>query len=155
MRVIGGLKVSHPRLTFAPWFLHNRFTEATLGIAFDSSTAFKLPNGAERSPDASWIRRERWDNLNTEQRRKFPPLCPDFVVELRSETDSLKTLQDKMQEYLDNGAKLGWLIDPKTQQVGIYRLGRELEVLQSPEILSGEDVLPGFGLTLKSIFSST
>lgn len=130
-------------------------SQNNLGIAFDSSTAFKLPNGAERSPDASWIRRERWDSLNTEQKRRFPPLCPDFVVELRSETDSLKTLQDKMQEYLNNGARLGWLIDPKTQTVEIYRLGREVEILQSPEILSGEDVLPDFVLTLKSIFSST
>lgn len=130
-------------------------SQNNLGIAFDSSTAFKLPNGAERSPDASWVRRERWDSLNTEQKRKFPPLCPDFVVELRSETDVLKTLQDKMQEYLENGVRLGWLIDPKTQTVEIYRLGREVEILQSPEILSGEDVLPGFVLTLKSIFSST
>lgn len=93
--------------------------------------------------------------MSADQKRKFPPLCPDFVVELRSETDALKTLQDKMQEYLDNGARLGWLIDPKTQTVESYRLGREVEILQSPEILSGEDVLLGFGLTLKSIFSST
>jgi len=125
-----------------------------LGIAFDSSTCFKLPNGAERSPDASWVRREKWNNLTDEQKRKFPPLCPDFVLELRSETDALKPLQEKMSEYLDNGASLGWLIDPKTKQVTIYRLGKAVEILNNPEKLSGEDILPGFILNLKPIFSS-
>ena len=123
-----------------------------LGIAFDSSTGFKLPNGAERAPDASWIKCDRWNSLNSEQKRKFPPLCPDFVIELRSETDSIKTLQSKMQEYIDNGAKLGWLIDPKTQTVEIYRLAKQLEILQNPATLSGEDVLPNFVLNLSSIF---
>ena len=123
-----------------------------LGIAFDSSTGFKLPNGAERAPDTSWIKRDRWNSLNSEQKRKFPPLCPDFVIELRSETDSIKTLQSKMQEYIDNGAKLGWLIDPKTQKVEIYRLGKQVEILQNPATLSGEDVLPGFILNLSSVF---
>lgn len=122
-----------------------------LGIAFDSSTGFKLPNGAERAPDASWVQRKRWDALSAEQKRKFPPLCPDFVVELRSETDSIKTLQEKMQEYMDNGARLSWLID-KTQQVEIYRIGREVETLQKPGTLSGEDVLLSFVLNLKPIF---
>lgn len=126
-----------------------------LGIAFDSSTAFKLPNGAERSPDASWVQKDKWDSLSAEQKRKFPPLSPDFVIELRSETDSLQTLQDKMQEYMDNGARLSWLIDPKTQQVEIYRLKRKVEILQSPATLLGEDVLPGFVLNLKPIFSTT
>ncbi len=125
-----------------------------LGIAFDSSTAFKLPNGAERSPDASWVQREKWDNLSAEQKRKFPPLCPDFVIELRSETDSLQTLQDKMQEYMDNGARLSLLIDPQTQQVEIHRLEREVEILESPEALSGENVLPGFVLNLQQLFCS-
>ncbi|WP_009632116.1 Uma2 family endonuclease [Synechocystis sp. PCC 7509] len=123
-----------------------------LGIAFDSSTGFKLPNGAERSPDASWIKRDFWDSLNAEQKRNFPPLCPDFVIELRSQTDSIKTLQLKMLEYIDNGAKVGWLIDPKTQKVEIYRLGKQVEILQNPGTLSGEDVLPGFVLKLSSIF---
>jgi Uma2 family endonuclease len=123
-----------------------------LGIAFDSSTGFKLPNGAERSPDASWVKRDRWNSLNTEQKRNFPPSCPDFVIELRSETDSIKTLQLKMQEYIDNGAKLGWLIDPKTQKVEIYRFGKQVEIIQNPGTLSGEDVLPGFVLNLSSIF---
>ena len=123
-----------------------------LGIAFDSSTGFKLPNGAERAPDASWIKCDRWNSLNSEQKRKFPPLCPDFVIELRSETDSIKTLQLKMQEYIDNGAKLGWLIDPKTQKVEIYRLEKQVEILQNHATLSGEDVLPGFVLNLSPIF---
>ena len=123
-----------------------------LGIAFDSSTGFKLPNGAERAPDASWIKCDRWNSLNTEQKRKFPPLCPDFVIELRSETDSIKTLQLKMLEYMDNGAKLGWLIDPKTQKVEIYRLEKQVEILQNHATLSGEDVLPGFVLNLSPIF---
>lgn len=122
------------------------------GIAFDSSTGFRLPNGADRSPDVAWVRRDRWDALTPEQKRKFPPLCPDFVIELRSESDSLQTLQAKMREYIENGALLGWLIDPKSQQVEIYRPEQPVEVLQKPETLSGEAVLPGFVLDLKPIF---
>ena len=117
-----------------------------LGIAFDSSTCFKMPKGGNRSPDASWVKRERWEALTPEERRKFPPLCPDFVVELRSPTDSIKEMREKMEEYLENGALLGWLIDPERQIVEIYRPGREVEILQSPSTLSGEDVLPGFVL---------
>ncbi len=124
-----------------------------LGVAFDSSTAFRLPNGAERSPDASWVRQARWDALTPEQQDTFPPLCPDFVVELRSRTDSLEELRAKMREYLNNGLQLGWLIDPKTRQVEIYLRDRPIEVLQSPTTLSGEDVLPGFVLDLQLIFS--
>jgi Uma2 family endonuclease len=122
-----------------------------LGIAFDSNGGFKLSNGADRAPDASWIKIERWNALTSEQRQKFLPLCPDFVVELRSPTDSLKTTQEKMQEYIDNGARLGWLIDQKNQRVEIYRQGQDVEILQSPASLSGEDVLPGFVLDLKGI----
>ena len=124
----------------------------TLGEAFDSSTGFELPNGANRSPDASWVRKERWESLTSEQRRGFAPLCPDFVVELRSETDSLKDLREKMQEYMGNGAQLGWLIDPKNKQVEVYRVGQVVEVLENPSTLSGEEVLPGFTLTLKRIW---
>ena len=98
-----------------------------------------------------WVRLERWEALTPEQRRKFPPLAPDLVVELRSATDELKPLQNKMQEYRDNGVRLGWLIDPQNQQVEIYRLGREVEVLQFPTSLSGEDVMPGFELDLAQI----
>ena len=123
-----------------------------LGKAFDSSGGFKLPNGADRSPDASWIESERWDSLTSEQREKFIPLCPDFVVELRSASDRLKTLQDKMKEYRDNGAKLGWLIDPKNKQIEIYRPNQEVEIKENPQSLSGENVLPGFVLDLTVIW---
>lgn len=131
--------------------LWNRQTQ--LGVTFDSSTGFKLPNGAERSPDASWVRGDRWDALTPEQRRKFPPLAPDFVVELRSASDDLDSLQAKMQEYIDNGVQLGWLINPQDQQVEIYRPGRSVEILQSPQSLSGEDVLTGFTLDLSRILN--
>ena len=124
-----------------------------LGKGFDSSSGFKLPNGANRSPDASWVKQERWEALNQEQKRKFIPLCPDFVVELRSPTDSLKQTQAKMQEYIDNGARLGWLIDAKTRRVEIYRPNQDVEILENPLALSGEDVLPGFVLDISSIFS--
>jgi len=121
------------------------------GEAFDSSTMFQLPNGAFRSPDAAWIALERWQALTPEERKTFPPICPDFVVELRSESDTLKSLQEKMQEYMKNGARLGWLIDPQGKRVEIYRQGKELEVLFSPSQLFGEDVLPGLILDLSGI----
>lgn len=124
-----------------------------LGEAFDSSTGFELPNGANRSPDASWVRKDRWEALTLEQRKGFAPLCPDFVVELRSETDSLKDLREKMQEYMDNGAQLGWLIDPKNKRVEVYRAGQVVEVLENPSTLSGEAIVPGFVLTLKRIWA--
>ncbi|MBN3963070.1 Uma2 family endonuclease [Nostoc sp. NMS8] len=123
-----------------------------LGIAFDSSTGFKLPNGADRSPDASWLRLERWNALTQEQQTKFIPLSPDFVVELLSPSDSLKIAQEKMREYIDNGVRLGWLINRKSRQVEIYRQGQEIEVLESPVSLSGEDVLQGFVLKLEVIW---
>jgi Uma2 family endonuclease len=122
------------------------------GIAFDSSTGFKLPNGADRSPDASWIKLERWDALSDEEKRKFPPICPDFVIELLSPSDSLKTTQEKMKEYIDNGVRLGILINRKPRQVEIYRPGKEVEVLDSPATVSGEDVLKGFVLNLGMIW---
>lgn len=140
---------SNAGLTAQLWVWNS---QSNLGIAFDSSGGFKLPNGANRSPDASWVKRERWKALTPEQRQKFPPLCPDFVVELLSPSDSLKTTQEKMQEYIDNGARLGWLINRKTRQVEIYRPGRDVEVLDSPDRLSGEDVLSGFVLKLESIW---
>ena len=121
------------------------------GIAFDSSTGFKLPNGADRSPDAAWVRQERINALNPDP-DKFLPLAPDFVVELMSATDRLETTQAKMKEYRDNGVRLGWLIDPQTQSVEIYRQGKDVEVLRSASTLSGEDVLPGFILNLQDIF---
>ncbi|MBD2691279.1 Uma2 family endonuclease [Anabaena catenula] len=122
------------------------------GIAFDSSTCFKLPNGADRSPDASWIKLERWNALTDEEKQKFPPICPDFVIELLSPSDSLKTTQEKMKEYIDNGVRLGILINRKSRQVEIYRPGKEVEVLESPATVSGEDVLNGFVLNLGMIW---
>jgi Uma2 family endonuclease len=130
------------------WNRQNR-----LGKAFNSSTGFKLPNGATRSPDASWIKMERWDILTPQQRKKFPPLCPDFAVELVSESDDLEDTQAKMREYIENGLRLGWLINPIDKQVEIYRPNQAVEVLQSPKSLSGEDVLPGFVLNLDSVFA--
>lgn len=119
-----------------------------LGEVFSSSTVFSLPNGGDRSPDAAWVRLDRWNALTPEQRKKFPPICPDFVIELRSESDRLQPLQSKMQEYLDSGLKLGWLINPQDQTVEIYRAQAELEILSFPAILSGEDALPGFSLEI-------
>jgi Uma2 family endonuclease len=123
-----------------------------LGVLFDSSTCFKLPNGANRSPDVSWIRNERWDTLTIEEQEKFPPIAPDFVLELMSPTDSLRETQGKMQEYISNGVKLGWLINRKLRQVEIYRLGKAVEVLENPTEISGEDILPGFSLDLEIIW---
>ena len=128
----------------------NRQTK--LGEVFDSSTGYKLPNGANRSPDVSWIRQDRWDSLTSEQKQKFIPLAPDFVLELMSPNDYLINTQVKMKEYLDNGVKLGWLINPEAKQVEIYRLGQDVESLNSPQSLSGEDILPGFTLDLANIF---
>lgn len=121
------------------------------GIAFDSSTMFKLPSGAFRSPDAAWIPLERWNSLTPEEQDSFPPICPDFVIELRSPSDTLSQLQEKMREYIANGVRLGWLIDPRNQQVEIYRPGRETEIVTRPDRLFGEDVLSGFVLELTGI----
>ncbi len=126
------------------------------GEAFDSSTVFVLPNGARRSPDVSWIRLERWNALTLKQRQGFPPIAPDFVIELVSPSDlknqRYEDLQVKMQEYLDNGVKLGWLIEPEAKTVEIYRLGQPVEILNNPQTLSGEDVLPELILDLSEIF---
>ncbi|GAB4133819.1 MAG: Uma2 family endonuclease [Cyanobacteria bacterium J069] len=128
--------------------------DAKLGVAFDSSTGFRLPNGATRSPDAAWVRQERWEALSPEDRKRFPPLCPDFVIELCSESDDWPVLQAKMREYVENGLILGWLIDPKARLVEIYRQGASVKALTSPTELSGEDVLPGFVLDLSRILFS-
>jgi Uma2 family endonuclease len=123
-----------------------------LGKSFDSSTGFKLPNGAERSPDASWVKMERWNVLTQVEKERFAPLCPDFVVELMSPNDSAEKARAKMREYMDNGARLGWLINRQQQQVEIYHPNREVEILSSPQTLSGEDILPGFVLDLAEIW---
>ena len=131
--------------------LENWSEAAGLGETFDSSTLFTLPNGAVRSPDACWIEKSRWEAVGEDEQDDLLVICPDFVAELRSKTDRLSAVQKKMREYLDNGARLGWLIDPKSQRVEIYRLGREVEILDTPASLSGEDVLPGFTLDLTGI----
>lgn len=136
-------------LTAQLWYWNQ---QKRLGVSFDSSTGFKLQNGAARSPDAAWVKRERWDTLTSEQKRKFAPLCPDFVVELCSPSDNFNSVQKKMQEYLENGAKLGWLIIPGTRRVEIYRPEQPVEILETPTSLSGESILPEFILGLQSIF---
>lgn len=122
------------------------------GKSFDSSTGFKLPDGADRSPDLAWVKLERWQALTDEQRRKFPPLCPDFVVEIRSATDSLAKLKEKVREYMDNGAQLGWLIDPLERKVYIYRPQTAVECLDDPERVSGEPLLSGFTLEMHEVW---
>lgn len=134
-----GVRNSEINADFVIW---NRQTK--LGVVLDSSTCFKFPNNAVRSPDISWIKKERWEALTPEARIKFPPIAPDFVLELMSPTDSLKETQAKMQEYMENEVKLGWLIEPETGRVEIYRQGKDVEVLTSPSSLSGENILPGF-----------
>lgn len=131
-------------------WLWNRQTQ--LGKAFNSSTGFKLPNGAERSPDAAWIKLERWEMVPQEQQEKFVPLCPDFVVELKSPTDSLTVLQSKMEEYVQNGAQLGWLIDRKQRRAYVYCAQAPVQCLENPSTLSGEPVLPGFVLNLSEVW---
>jgi Uma2 family endonuclease len=122
-----------------------------LGQVFDSSTGFRLPNGAVRSPDAAWVSQAAWEALTPEQRRKHVPLCPDFAVELLSETDSISDIVVKMQEYLDNGLRLGWLIDPKTETARVFRTNGSVEVKTFVDTLSGEDVLPGFAFALATL----
>jgi Uma2 family endonuclease len=114
------------------------------GVCFDSSAGFTLPNGAKRSPDASWILKSRWESLSREQRNDFAPICPDFVVELRSPSDVMRELQEKMTDYMENGARLGWLLDPIEKTVHVYRPGQPPELLENPESISGDPVLPGF-----------
>jgi Uma2 family endonuclease len=122
------------------------------GLVFDSSTLFTLPNGAKRSPDASWVKRERWEALTDAQQEGFAPLCPDFVAELRSRTDRLSDLQEKMQEYVDNGACLGWLIDPVEKRVHVYRPGQPVDVLDDPISVSGDPILSGFVLNVRELW---
>lgn len=145
----GGTGRRNSRLTR---FLDEWGEDSDSGATFDSSTIFKLPNGAKRSPDASWVRKEIWEMLTEKEREGFPPLCPDFVIELRSPSDRLQALKDKMQEYLDNGAQLGWLIDPDERKVYVYRPNVPVECLENPETLSGDPLLPGFLLPVSRLW---
>jgi Uma2 family endonuclease len=133
---------------------HGKGALTRAGRVFDSATGFILPNGAKRSPDVSWISHERWDALSDEQQQGFARICPDFVLELKSPTDHLSALQDKMQEYLDNGARLGWLIDPIERVVQVYQSGEAVTRLDAPGEVSVEPVLPGFVLRMSAIWSS-
>ena len=126
--------------------------QTKLGKGFDSSTGFKLSNGKDVSPDVAWIKKERWHSLTPEQQNKFAPIAPDFVIELRSASDNLKLLQEKMPEYIANGVKLAWLIDRKQRQVFIYRPNCAVQELDNPQTLTGEDILPGFVLDLSEIW---
>lgn len=153
MTPVGGVGGSYEAEFGTDLGIWNR--QSKLGKTFRSSTLFKLPNGGDRSPDAAWVELSRWQALTPEQRRKFPPIAPDFVIELRSPTielrsptDDLELLRAKMQEYMDAGVRLGWMLNPQDQQVEIYRQGQPKEVRQLPTELSGEDVLPGFVLSV-------
>jgi Uma2 family endonuclease len=131
------------------WYWNN---QCKLGVVFDSSTGFKLSNGAIRSPDVSWIAIKRWNSLSDQQKRGFAPIDPDFVIELMSPTDNLEDLQQKMREYISCGVKLGWLINPDAKEVEIYRIGQDKQVINNPNSLSGEDILPGLTVDLADIF---
>ena len=122
------------------------------GLGFDSSTLFTLPNTAKRSPDVAWVRNDRWNALSSQEQEQFPPVCPDFVVELRSRTDSLRNLKEKMEEYISNGAELGWLIDPSDRRVHVYRADGAPEVLEDPKEVSGEPLLGGFVLDVQALW---
>jgi len=142
------------RINFKLTQLFGQWVDADgTGVGFDSSTGFTLPNGATRSPDLAWVKRSRWEALTRQQREGFAPLCPDFVLELRSPSDALEDAQAKMQEYLDNGAQLGWLIDPVEKKVYVYRPQAPVECLDNPQTVSGDPVLPGFVLEVGKVWS--
>lgn len=146
MSPVGGEGGSQEASLITDLTLWNRQTQ--LGIVFSSSTIFSLPRGGDRSPDAAWVRWDRWQQLSPSEQEGFPPICPDFVIELRSRTDRLKPLQIKMQEYVSCGLQLGWLINPQDRLVEIYRQDGSVEVVSMPVELLGEDILPGFVLGL-------
>lgn len=145
----GGLHEGEVYRQLANWAL-----AAGNGKATNSNVAFILPNGANRAPDAAWVSPEQLASLTPEQRKKFPPLCPFFVVEVRSPSDTLKKLQEKMEEYIANGCQLGWLIDPDNKQVHVYRPGQPVQVLDNPPAVSGEPELPGFVLDLERVWQA-
>ena len=122
------------------------------GLGFDSSAGFTLMNGATRSPDAAWIKTEKWNQLSEAAKASFAPICPDFVIELRSASDTLRELQAKLQEYLDNGVSLGWLIDRKNRTIHIYRPDQDPKVIENPDLVRGDPELPGFSLSMAKIW---
>lgn len=146
MPPVGGISGNREADLISLLWLWNHQTG--LGKVFSSATVFRLPNGGDRAPDVAWISLPRWQALSREEQEKFPPVCPDFVIELRSRTDALKDIQKKMQEYLNSGLQLGWLINPQQQEVEIYRPHQPVDIIQLPAELSGEGVLPGFNLSL-------
>ncbi len=146
-----GLTTSHRNAKLNYQLVAWSYQDGT-GITFDSSGGFTLPNGAVLSPDASWILLSRWESLSRAEQDRFAPICPDFVIELRSPSDSLAITQEKMAEYLENGVRLGWLIDPRNKRVYVYRVGQPVETLDGPDTVSGEPELPGFVLDLRTIW---
>ena len=132
----------------------HRWSKAFGGKTFDSSVLFTLPDGSKRGPDASWIAMDRWEALSKVDREAFAPICPDFVIELRSKSDRISNLNEKMLAYIANGVRLGWLIDPFDRHVYVYRPNREMEMISDPTFLSGEDVLPGFELDTTPIWAT-
>ncbi|MEM9219185.1 MAG: Uma2 family endonuclease [Cyanobacteria bacterium P01_F01_bin.150] len=146
MPPVGGISGNREANLITEVNLWNR--KMALGYVFSSSTIFRLPNGGKRSPDVAWVNRERWESLTPKQQEKFPPICPDFVIELRSRTDVLSDLQEKMKEYIDSGLQLGWMLDPRQEQAEIYRPNQDVEIISFPTCLSGETVLPKFKLSL-------
>ena len=155
----GELIIVPPTSPNSGWRNSDLTTEVTLwsrkdkmGIVFDSQTLFTFPNNAKRSPDVSWMTKEKWEALSPSERKKFSRVVPDFVIELLSPSDSLGDTQAKMAEYIENGVRLGWLIDPMEKKVHIYRANGEIEILDDPEVVSGEDVLKGFELRVREIW---
>ncbi|WP_017292692.1 Uma2 family endonuclease [Geminocystis herdmanii] len=146
MSPVGGISGKKEANLIGDLIVWNR--QKKLGEVFSSSTIFSLPNGGDRSPDVAWVSLEKWETLSEKEKEGFPPICPDFVIELRSKSDRLKPLQEKMKEYLDSGLKLGWLINPQDKTVEIYRPNQAVEVLKMPVNLSGENVLLDLEITL-------
>ncbi|MEX2231010.1 MAG: Uma2 family endonuclease [Cyclobacteriaceae bacterium] len=158
----GEIIILEPAGSYTGWYNINIATDLTiwnritnLGMVFDSNTGFTLPNGAVRSPDASFIKIEHWEKITQEDRKKFAHICPDFVIELLSQSDNQRSLHKKMKEWMSNGCRLAWLIDPYKKETTIYRQEREAEIKSSDEVLSGEDVLPGFRLDLSKLLKET
>ena len=142
-----GIRNAHLTYQLLAWAEKDRS-----GVTFDSSSGFTLPNSAKRSPDAAWIKRERWDALTEDEQEGFAPLCPDFVVEMRSRSDNLPRLQNKMREYISNGALMAWLIDPVKRRVYIYKPDQGVNVLENPDVVSDASLLPGFELSMPQLW---